>query len=43
MLAGDVAERLRREASFLLVFGSRPAIKEALLALLEAPPRVARR
>jgi alkylation response protein AidB-like acyl-CoA dehydrogenase len=30
-LAGDVAERLAREAGFLLVFGSRPAIKEALL------------
>jgi Acyl-CoA dehydrogenase, N-terminal domain len=31
-LAGDEAERLTREAAFLLVFGSRPAIKEALLA-----------
>jgi alkylation response protein AidB-like acyl-CoA dehydrogenase len=30
-LAGDPAERLAREASFLLVFGSRPAIKDALL------------
>jgi alkylation response protein AidB-like acyl-CoA dehydrogenase len=30
-LAGDVAERLGREAGFLLVFGSRPAIKDALL------------
>lgn len=30
-LAGDEAERLTREAAFLLVFGSRPAIKEALL------------
>jgi alkylation response protein AidB-like acyl-CoA dehydrogenase len=30
-LAGDPAERLTREASFLLVFGSRPAIKNALL------------
>jgi alkylation response protein AidB-like acyl-CoA dehydrogenase len=29
-LAGDDAERLAREAAFLLVFGSRPAIKEAL-------------
>lgn len=29
-LAGDEAERLGREASFLLVFGSRPAIKDAL-------------
>jgi alkylation response protein AidB-like acyl-CoA dehydrogenase len=31
-LAGDDAERLAREAGFLLVFGSRPAIKDALLA-----------
>jgi alkylation response protein AidB-like acyl-CoA dehydrogenase len=30
-LAGDPADRLLREAAFLLVFGSRPAIKEALL------------
>ncbi len=30
-LAGDDAERLTREAGFLLVFGSRPAIKDALL------------
>jgi alkylation response protein AidB-like acyl-CoA dehydrogenase len=30
-LAGDPAERLTREAAFLLVFGSRPAIKNALL------------
>lgn len=30
-LAGDDAERLAREAGFLLVFGSRPAIKDALL------------
>jgi hypothetical protein len=30
-LAGTEAERLTREAAFLLVFGSRPAIKEALL------------
>jgi alkylation response protein AidB-like acyl-CoA dehydrogenase len=30
-LAGDGAERLAREAGFLLVFGSRPAIKDALL------------
>jgi hypothetical protein len=30
-LAGDPAERLTREASFLLVFASRPAIKNALL------------
>lgn len=33
-LAGDVAERLAREAGFLLVFGSRPAIKDALLERL---------
>jgi hypothetical protein len=30
-LAGDDADRLAREAGFLLVFGSRPAIKDALL------------
>jgi alkylation response protein AidB-like acyl-CoA dehydrogenase len=35
-LAGDPAERLSREAAFLLVFGSRPAIKDALLKSLEA-------
>jgi len=35
-LAGDPAERLNREAAFLLVFGSRPAIKDALLKSLEA-------
>jgi alkylation response protein AidB-like acyl-CoA dehydrogenase len=33
-LAGDDAERLAREAGFLLVFGSRPAIKDALLGRL---------
>lgn len=33
-LAGDVAERLTREAAFLLVFGTRPAIKEALFSTL---------
>ncbi len=33
-LAGDPAERLAREAGFLLVFGSRPAIKDALLGRL---------
>jgi alkylation response protein AidB-like acyl-CoA dehydrogenase len=33
-LAGDPAERLTREAAFLLVFGSRPAIKDALLGRL---------
>jgi alkylation response protein AidB-like acyl-CoA dehydrogenase len=31
-LAGDDADRLAREASFLLVFGSRPAIKDELLS-----------
>jgi alkylation response protein AidB-like acyl-CoA dehydrogenase len=35
-LAGDPADRLLREADFLLVFGSRPAIKEALLDRLGA-------
>jgi alkylation response protein AidB-like acyl-CoA dehydrogenase len=35
-LAGDTAERLNREAAFLLVFGSRPAIKDVLLKRLEA-------
>jgi alkylation response protein AidB-like acyl-CoA dehydrogenase len=35
-LAGDAAERLVREAVFLGVFGSRPAIKEALLNRLSA-------
>jgi alkylation response protein AidB-like acyl-CoA dehydrogenase len=37
-LAGDAADRLSREAAFLLVFGSRPAIKDALLKTLQAPP-----
>ncbi len=36
-LAGDVAERLSREATFLLVFASRAAIKESLLARLSRP------
>ena len=35
-LVGDAAERLSREAALLLVFGSRPAIKESLLGLLGA-------
>ena len=35
-LAGDVAERSTREASVLLVFGSRPAIKSELLRRLHA-------
>lgn len=34
-IAGDVAERLTREAAFLLVFGSRPGIKDALLKAFE--------
>jgi alkylation response protein AidB-like acyl-CoA dehydrogenase len=33
-IAGDVAERTTREAALLLVFGSRPAIKESLLDLM---------
>jgi alkylation response protein AidB-like acyl-CoA dehydrogenase len=36
-LAGAEAERLTREAAFLLVFGSRPAIKDALLARFTTP------
>jgi alkylation response protein AidB-like acyl-CoA dehydrogenase len=35
-LAGNDAERLGREAAFLLVFGSRPAIRAALLGRLGA-------
>jgi alkylation response protein AidB-like acyl-CoA dehydrogenase len=38
-LAGDPADRLNREAAFLMVFGSRPAIKEALLKRLAARTR----
>ncbi|MCU1604019.1 MAG: uncharacterized protein JWP46_484, partial [Modestobacter sp.] len=34
VLAGAHAERLAREALFLLVFGSRPAIRQALVAEL---------
>jgi alkylation response protein AidB-like acyl-CoA dehydrogenase len=37
-LAGDVAERLSREATFLLVFASRPGIKGSLLARLGSGP-----
>ena len=37
-LAGDLGERTSREAALLLVFGSRPAIKEALLDLLHFSP-----
>ncbi|MGY1689443.1 acyl-CoA dehydrogenase family protein [Geodermatophilus sp. SYSU D01105] len=36
VLRGSTAERTAREAVFLLVFGSRPAIKEELLARLGA-------
>ena len=34
VVTGANAERLAREALFLLVFGSRPAIRHALLARL---------
>jgi len=34
VLAGDHAQRLYREAGFLLVFGSRPAIRDELLGML---------
>ena len=40
-LAGHEAERLTREAAFLLVFGSRPTIKAALLARLGGASRPA--
>jgi alkylation response protein AidB-like acyl-CoA dehydrogenase len=33
-ISGDIAERTTREAALLLVFASRPAIKEALLDLM---------
>jgi alkylation response protein AidB-like acyl-CoA dehydrogenase len=33
-IAGDIAERTTREAALLLIFASRPAIKEALLDLM---------
>jgi alkylation response protein AidB-like acyl-CoA dehydrogenase len=36
ILAGQHPQRLAREAQFLLVFGSRPAIKENLVSLLVA-------
>jgi hypothetical protein len=38
VLAGEHAQRLLREASFLLVFGSRPAIRMQLLGLVGRPP-----
>lgn len=42
ILAGQLPELLTRQALFLLVFGSRPAIKTNLTALLSArPPRPA--
>lgn len=34
-ISGDIAERTTREAALLLVFGGRPAIKDALLDLIE--------
>jgi alkylation response protein AidB-like acyl-CoA dehydrogenase len=37
ILAGEHPQRLAREAQFLLVFGSRPAIKASLLGLLTGP------
>jgi hypothetical protein len=37
ILADQDAQRLAREALFLLVFGSRPPIKEALAGLLTRP------
>jgi alkylation response protein AidB-like acyl-CoA dehydrogenase len=39
-IAGDVAERLTREAAFLLVFGSRPGIKDALWQSFTEPGAV---
>jgi alkylation response protein AidB-like acyl-CoA dehydrogenase len=39
ILAGEHPQRLAREALFLLVFASRPAIKEHLAGLLTAPAR----
>ena len=36
ILTGEHPQRLAREALFLLVFGSRPAIKDQLTALLTA-------
>jgi hypothetical protein len=37
ILADHDAQRLAREALFLLVFGSRPPIREALAGLLTRP------
>jgi hypothetical protein len=36
VISGDIAERTAREAALLLTFGSRPAIKQALLKDLGA-------
>lgn len=38
VVVGNHAERLLREATLLLVFGSRPSIKRELLATLGGPP-----
>jgi alkylation response protein AidB-like acyl-CoA dehydrogenase len=38
VVRGHPAERLLREAAFLLVFGSRPAIKASLLSLVRPVP-----
>lgn len=38
VLRGGHPERLVREAAFLLVFGTRPAIRDRLLPLVAAPP-----
>ena len=37
ILREEHAQRLAREAQFLLIFGNRPMIREALLAALTAP------
>jgi alkylation response protein AidB-like acyl-CoA dehydrogenase len=42
VLAGSPANRLLREAAFLLVFGSRPAIKNELIRRLASPSAPAR-
>jgi hypothetical protein len=39
ILAGEHAQRLAREALFLLVFASRPAIKQSLSGLLTSQNR----
>jgi alkylation response protein AidB-like acyl-CoA dehydrogenase len=40
IVAGQHPQRLAREATFLLVFGSRPAIKASLFGLLTATPGI---